>query len=144
VISIAGVHPDLVVVSVIGWTVLRGTTEGLAWAVIGGLCLDLLSSGPLGVGVLSLVVVSLVARLGYSRVFGVSIALPLFLAFPLSVVYYLGYAFLLYLAGRPIAWDETLMHVVLPASLFNVAVTLVVFPLLRSLHRRTGPEEIGW
>ncbi len=144
VTSVAGVHPDLVVVAVIGWTMLRGTSEGLIWAVVGGLCLDLLSSGPFGAGVLPLVVVSLLARLGYSRVLGVSIALPLLLAFPLSVVYYLGNALLLHLTGRPIFWGETLTHVILPASLLNVVATLVLFPLLAYLHRRTGPEEIGW
>jgi rod shape-determining protein MreD len=143
-ISIAPVHPDLVLVAVISWTILCGTTEGLVWAVVGGLCLDLFSSGPFGLTVIPLVAVSLLARLGYSRVFGAHIILPLFLTFPFSVVYYLVYAFLLYLWGRPIVWGDALTHVILPASLLNIGAMLVLFPLLRWLHRRTGPQEMTW
>ena len=143
-ISVAGVHPDLVLVAVIGWTVLRGTSEGLLWAVIGGLCLDLLSSGPFGLAVIPLVLVSLVARLGYSRMFGGQIVLPLLLAFPLSVIYYLVYTSLLYLWGHPIAWGVNLTHIVLPASALNIGAMLVLFPLLRYLHRRSAPEKMKW
>jgi rod shape-determining protein MreD len=143
-ISITSVHPDLVLVAVIGWTLLRGTTQGLIWAVIGGLCLDLFSGGPFGLTVIPLVAVSLLARLGHSRVFGAQFILPLVLTFPFSVVYYLVYTSLLYLLGRPIEWTPALTHVILPASLLNIGAMLLLFPLLRWLHRRTGPEQMTW
>jgi hypothetical protein len=107
-------------------------------------CLDLFSSGPFGLTVIPLVVVSLLGRLGYSRVFGAHIVLPLFLTFPFGVVYYLVYAFLLYLWGWPIAWGTALTSVILPVSLLNIGAMLVLFPLLRWLHRRTGPQEMTW
>ena len=137
-------HPDLVLVAVISWTLLRGLTDGLLWALIGGLCLDLLSSGPFGLAIVPLVIVCALARLGYSRVYGAHLWLPLFLTFPLSVVYYLSYAVLLSLTGRPIAWSATLVQVVLPASLLNVVAMLILFPLLRRLHRRVSPPAIRW
>jgi rod shape-determining protein MreD len=144
VLSVAGVHPDLVLVAVISWTLLRGLTDGLLWALIGGLCLDLLSSGPFGLMIVPLVIVCALARLGYSRVYGAHLWLPLFLTFPLSVVYYLSYALLLSLTGRPIAWSATLVQVILPASLLNIAAMLILFPLLRRLHRRVSPPAISW
>ena len=137
-------HPDLVLVAVISWTLLRGLADGLVWALVGGLCLDLLSSGPFGLMIVPLVIVCALARLGYSRVYGAHLWLPLFLTFPLSVVYYLSYALLLSLTGRPIAWSATLVQVILPASLLNIAAMLILFPLLRRLHRRVSPPAISW
>mgnify|MGYP000412772935 CR=1 FL=1 len=143
-LSVAGVHPDLVLVAVISWTLLRGLADGLVWALIGGLCLDLLSSGPFGLTIVPLVIVCALARLGYSRVYGAQLWLPLFLTFPLSVVFYLSDALLLSLTGRPIAWSATLVQVILPASLLNVVAMLILFPLLRRLHRRVSPPAISW
>jgi rod shape-determining protein MreD len=143
-LTIAGVHPDLVLVAVIGWTLLRGSEEGLLWAVIGGLGLDLLSGGPFGVMTIALIITSLLTRLGYGRVFGSYLVIPLALTFPLSLAYYLTHSLLLSLLNRPIAWLPALAHVILPASLLNIAAMFFLFPPLRLLQRRTGREEISW
>lgn len=143
-LTIADVHPDLVLVAVIGWTLLRGSKEGVLWAIIGGLCLDLLSSGPFGAITVSLVVTSLVSRLGYGLVFGGYLIIPLTLTFPLSLAYYLTYTLLLNVLNKPLPWLPALSSVILPASVLNIAVMLLLFPLLSLLHRRTGREEISW
>jgi rod shape-determining protein MreD len=143
-LTIVGVHPDLVLVAVISWTLLRGAREGLLWALVGGICLDLLSSSPFGVTVVALIVACLLAGLGYGRVFGGYLIIPLALTFPLSLAYYLTYALILNALKQPVAWLPTLVHVILPASVFNIAAMLLLFPLLRLMHRRTGREEISW
>lgn len=143
-LTIVGVHPNLVLVAVVGWTVLRGPGEGLVWAIVGGLALDLLSGGPFGAATFALVITSALASVGYGRVFGGYLTLPLALTFPLSLAYYLIYLLLLSVFNRPVAWISSVADIVLPASLVNIAAMLVLFPLLRALHRRTGREEIGW
>lgn len=143
-LTVAGVHPDLVLMAVVGWTFLRGPGEGVMWAIVGGLCLDLLSSGPFGLMTVALVVASLLAGLGYGRIFGGYLVLPLALAFPLSLVYYLVYMLLLIVFSQSVDWLPALTTVILPASLLNIAAMLVLFPPLRALHRRTGREQIGW
>jgi rod shape-determining protein MreD len=143
-LTIANVRPDLVLVAVIGWTLLRGSKEGVLWAIIGGLCLDLLSSGPFGVITFSLIITSLLARLGYGLVFGGYLTIPLTLTFPLSLAYYLTYTLLLNVLSQPLPWLPALSNVILPASVLNIAAMLLLFPLLRLLHRRTGREEISW
>jgi rod shape-determining protein MreD len=141
---VAGVHADLVLMAVVGWTFLRGPGEGIIWALVGGLCLDLLTSGPFGLMTVALVVTSLLATLGYGRVFGGYLVLPLAFAFPLSLVYYLAYTLLLATFGRAVDWLPVLTTIILPASLLNIAAMLALFPLLRVLHRRTGREQISW
>jgi rod shape-determining protein MreD len=143
-LTIAGVRPDLVLIAVIAWTLLRGSKEGLLWAIMGGLGLDLLSSGPFGVMTIALVATSLIARLGYGRVFGSYLVIPLALTFPLSLAYYLVCTLLLSVLNRPIALIPALTNVILPASVLNVAVMFLLFPPLRLFHRRTGREEISW
>jgi rod shape-determining protein MreD len=143
-LTVVGVHPDLVLIAVIGWTLLRGSEEGLLWAVIGGLCLDILSSGPFGAMSIALVVTSLLTRLGYGRVFGGYLAIPLALTFPLSLAFYVIYSLLLSAIDEPISWLPSLTNIMLPASVVNIAAMFFLFPLLRGLHRRTGREEISW
>jgi rod shape-determining protein MreD len=143
-LTIFGVHPDLVLVAVIGWTLLRGSREGMLWAITGGICLDLLSSGPFGAITFALIVTSLLAGLGYGRVFGSYLVIPLALSFPLSLAYYLSYVLLLSALKGPVAWLSALSNVILPAAVLNIAAMLLLFPVLRLLHRRTGREEISW
>ena len=143
-LAVTGVHPDLVLMAVVGWTLLRGPGEGVLWAIVGGLCLDLLSSGPFGLMTIALVITSLLAGLGHGRVFGGYIVLPLVLAFPLSLVYYLSYTLLLNVFGWSVVWLPALANVILPVSLLNIVVMLVLFPPLYALHRRTGRKEISW
>jgi len=129
-----------VLLAVISWTALRGAAEGWIWSLIGGIGLDLLSNAPFGLSIISLVVICLLVRLAHSRVYGTSLVLPLLLTFPLSIIYYLISMLLLTLTGIPINWDATLLGIALPASLLNVVAILVLFPLLRALHRRTLPH----
>jgi rod shape-determining protein MreD len=142
--TILGVQVDLVLVAVIGWTILRGLGEGLVWAVIGGAALDLLSGGPFGVATTALIITGLLASLGYGRVFGGQLVIPLAITFPLSLVYYIVYVVLLSMLNDPVDWLLALSDVILPASLLNIAAMFLVFPFLRLLHRRTGREEISW
>jgi rod shape-determining protein MreD len=143
-VKISGVHPDLVLVLVIGWVVLRGLEEGLFWAVIGGLSLDVLSGAPFGVFTLSMVVVALVTSLFHGRVFGSSIILPLSLAFPLSLLFNGLLLLLLMLLGRPIDWGVVFFNILLPVSIFNTMVMVLVFPLLYLLNRILTPRQLSF
>ncbi|MCS7261195.1 MAG: rod shape-determining protein MreD [Anaerolineae bacterium] len=139
-LSIGGVHPDLVLLAVISWTALRGATEGWMWAVIGGIGLDLFSNAPFGLSIISLLLVCLFVSMAHSRVHGTSLVLPLLLAFPMSLIYYAFSMFFLILSGYPLDWNATLLRIALPASLLNGVTILIFFPLLRALHQRTLPR----
>lgn len=143
-IKINNVHPDLVLVIVLGWTILRGLNEGVIWAVIGGLSLDLLSGGPFGLFSLAMLVVTLITSLFHGRLFGSSIILPLSLTFPLSVLFNGLALFLLNLLGRPVIWNEVFAAVLAPVAIFNTAVMLLVFPLLYMLNRWLNPQPLSF
>lgn len=143
-IKINGVHPDLVLVLVIGWTTLRGWQDGVVWALIGGLSLDFVSGAPFGIFTLAALVTTLVASLFHGRFFGSSIILPLSLTFPLSLLFNGQALLLLNLLGRPVVWDQVLSLVIVPAAIFNTATMLIIFPLLYMLNRWLNPQPLSF
>lgn len=143
-IKINGVHPDLVLIVVIGWTVLRGLRDGVIWALIGGLSLDLLSGGPFGLFTLALLATALITSLFHGRLFGSSIILPLILTFPLSLLFNGLALLILNLLGRPVAWNEAFSYVLVPVAIFNAAVMLLIFPLLYLLNRWLNPQPLSF
>jgi rod shape-determining protein MreD len=138
--KINGIHPDLVLLLVIGWTALRGLEEGVIWSLIGGLSLDFLSGAPFGVLSLSLLLVALVTSLFHGRIFGSSIVLPVILTFPLSLLFNGVALILLSLLGHPVNWVDGLFFVVIPAALFNTAIMVLIFPLLYLLNNWLTPK----
>jgi len=142
-VKISGVHPDLVLVLVIGWVTLRGWEDGLVWAFIGGLSLDFLSGAPFGLLTLALAAAALVAGLFHGRTFGSSIVLPLGLTFPLSLLFNGLVLLLLAFLGFHIAWNEAFFSKLLPAAIFNTMVMMPVFPLLYLLNRFLSPKRLS-
>jgi rod shape-determining protein MreD len=142
--EINGVHPDLVLVLVIGWTILRGLGDGFIWALIGGVSIDFFSGAPFGLFTLALLLVALATHLFHGRTFGSSIILPLSLTFPLSLLFNGVALLLLNLLGRPITWNEALANVLIPVAIFNIVVMLLVFPLLYLLNRWLSPQPLSF
>ena len=143
-IKINQVHPNLVLVLVIGWTVLRGLEEGVIWALIGGISLDFLSGAPFGVFTLAMLLTALIAGLFHGRIFGSSVVLPLGLAFPLSLFFNSFVLLLLNIFGRPIDWLDAFTNVLLPAALYDTAAMVIIFPLLYLLNRWLNPQTLSF
>ena len=143
-LTLWGVKPDLMLLVVISWSLLRGAREGIAWGFIGGLCLDLFSGAPFGVSALALLIVSFFSGLGEATVFRTHVILPLATAFLASLFYNLIFLLVLETLGWRVAWLDDLIKFVLPASLLNVLLIPLVYPAMRWLHRKTGREEIDW
>jgi len=143
-LTIMGVKPDLMLLAVMSWSLLRGSEEGLVWAFIGGLALDLLSGAPFGASTLALMAVSFFSGLGEVRIFRTHIVLPLLTALFATIVYDLLFLFLLQMSGWPVAWLDNLVKVILPSALLNMALSPIVYQILRWLHRATGkPSLLG-
>lgn len=143
-LTIMGVKPDLILLMVISWSLLRGAQEGVIWALVGGMGLDLLSGDPFGTSTVALVALSLLAGVGELSVFRTHLALPLIAALIATLAYDLFFLLLLYAEGRSIAWADSLIKVVLPSTLFNVLLAPFVYKALYWLHRKTGREEMAW
>lgn len=142
-VAFLGVKPDLVLLVVISWSLLRGAKEGIVWALMGGIGLDLVSGAPFGIHTLALAVLSLLAGLGELSVFRTHLALPLVATLVATLAYDLFFLLLLQMRGGSIAWVDSLIKVVLPSILFNVLLSPFIYKALYWLHRRTGPKEMA-
>jgi rod shape-determining protein MreD len=143
-LTIMGVKPDLMLLMVISWSLLRGAQEGVIWALIGGMGLDLLSGAPFGTSTVALVALSLLAGVGELSVFRTHITLPLIATLIATLAYDLFFLLLLHMQGYSIAWADSLTKVVLPSTLFNVLLSPFVYKALYWLDRKTGREEMAW
>lgn len=143
-LTILGVKPDLMLLMVISWSLLRGSKEGMIWALVGGIGLDLLSGAPFGTYTVILVALSLVAGLGQLSVFRTHIALPLIATLIATLVYDLFFLLLLHVRGYSIVWTDSLIKVVLPSALLNVLLSPLAYRALYWLYSKTGREEMAW
>ncbi|MBN1640556.1 MAG: rod shape-determining protein MreD [Anaerolineae bacterium] len=142
-IAILGVQPDLVLMAVTSWSILRGPEEGMLWALVGGVVMDLFSGAPFGVSTLALLAVSFVSGFGPRNVLRLDILLPIAIIPLATLLYQLITLGLLSMLGWQTSWAESLRHIVLPSLLVNSLGMPIVYLLVRRLHHRTAREEIS-
>lgn len=134
-----GIVPDLMLLVVVSWSLLRGARAGIPWALGGGLMLDLLSGGPFGAATISLVLSSVVMGLEEFNLFRDSLWLPLFASSLATAIYGGLYLVILRISGHPVQWRPSLLQVVIPCMVLNALVMYPTFWAMRWLHRRTLP-----
>ena len=143
-IMVLGVHPDLMLLVVTSWSLLRGAHEGMFWALVGGIAVDLFSGAPFGVFTLSLLIASFLSSLGERNVFRLDLLIPI-LVIPLATLVQnammLG---LLWVLREPANWGAGFARVIFPAMLVNTISMPVVYLAMRTLDRHVGREEMAW
>lgn len=138
-LSILGITPQIIPLIVIVWGYLRGAQEGVTWAFIGGLLLDLFSVTPLGSSALTLMLAVLVMSFLRERLPGGQFLVPLMLATLAMLTFLLGDLLLLRLLGYPISWQSPTN---LPlAALFHAGMALPLLWLAHWVRRLLGPRR---
>ena len=143
-LRIWGVFPDLPLLFVVCWGLLRGTRAGLIWGLIAGLFLDLLSGTPAGAATVALAAVGFVAGLAQRSAFRAQLVLPIAVTALSTVLYDLMLLLAMLLAGRAVLWIESLARIILPSAILNLLLLPAVYFLLRGLYRRFGQQEMEW
>jgi len=136
--------PDLMLLVVVSWILLRGARKGAMWALGGGLMLDLLSGGPFGVATISLGAAGLVASLSGLNVPQTTLWLPMAAGVLATFVYNVTYLALLRISGRSIPWGPSMLYVVLPSLALNALAMYPTYWSMRWLHARTSYEKLQW
>ena len=134
-----GIAPDLMLLLVVSWSLLRGARASIPLALAGGLLLDLLSGGPFGAATIALLVAGVIIGLEELNLFRDSFWLPPLAGGLATVIYDGAFLVVLLLSGRPLQPVQTLLQVVLSAVLLNAVLMYPVFWAMRAVHRRTLP-----
>jgi rod shape-determining protein MreD len=133
---------DLVLLLTLGWTLAGDWQGGAIWGFTGGICLDLLSGGPLGAAPLACVLMAYFASLAEGRFWRSHVLLPLATCLLGTLGFHTVYLIGLSLGGHVVNWSYSFFQVTLPATLLNTLSMLPVYHLLRGLHHFVYPAPV--
>lgn len=138
-LQVGQVKPDLVLLMTIIGTLLYGGRPGVLWAFVGGVAVDLFSGGPMGASSLAMMAAAMVASVGHRPLSRFNILVPLSAAALGTLAY--ATVYLALLAGlnamqwfaRDLPFFDAMRYIVLPATLYNTVLMLLVLPLLNRM-----------
>jgi rod shape-determining protein MreD len=141
-LHVGGVYPNLVLMVIVAWALLRGARSAVIWALIAGLWLDLLSGRAFGVYTLGLVVAAYLAGLGAQTVYRPTIFFALAMGAVATIVQDGIQILLSLLSGGTFSLPDALLRLVLPEIVYNSVIMLAVYPLLSWVNQATGRERL--
>ncbi len=133
VFGFSGGIPDLVLVLVVSWGLVRGSEEGMVWGMLGGLSVGLLSGGPLGAHALMMTLIGFFAGMGQRSPFRSRLLIPLLSIALATITYDGGMSLILHISGWPLAINPTVVRVVAPAIIANAVLMPFVYWLISHL-----------
>lgn len=133
----AGVSPDLVLCGVLAWAYVYGPGAGAALGFIGGLSLDAVSVGPVGLHSLILAVAGLVLGAAHLGEYSEDLVWIVLASLGGSVFFYATTMLSSHLHGSPVQVMAAMPHVLLPALAMDM---LIVVFLVAVLRRREGRQ----
>jgi rod shape-determining protein MreD len=137
-VRILGISPNLLLVVVVCWSLAHGVADGLIWAFIGGLGVDLIAGLPLGTSSLALMPTCFLAGIGRNSVFTHSVFWPMLLVALATPLHGWIVLLILQFLGMPVDWVNTTARVILPELVLNVLLTIPVYPGLRWIAAQVG------
>jgi len=138
--AIAGVEPQLVFVVALAWGLLRGLEEGLVWAFIAGIWVDLLSVTPVGLSALAFMGGVAVPVLLQQVMPPRRLLVAVIMAVLGTSIYLAFYALSLRIFGHPVSL-RTLLEL-LPLIAFHAVLIVPVYLLLASIVRVLKPRRV--
>ena len=137
---IAGLQPNLMLVLLIAWLMVRGANEAFIFAPIGGVLLGLVDGAPMGTALIALAPLAFLQELRGSQLREGGLVMAL--AFTIVMSFFYNYVFLAVytLEGHSGAWLTASLRIIVPAALLNVMVLVPIYGLLTatSTERRTA------
>ncbi len=143
-LTIAGAKPDLVFVLAVVTSMMVGVEDGLVWASLGGLMLDMLLHRPVGATMLSLLIVVGLAILVARLVGADRRAITILAVFSLTWGYqFVSLAVLAMTSG--VAFSGASAAVVLPIALFNAILAIAAVGVAHAVVSRGRPtDRLDW
>lgn len=141
-LAILGVRPNLPLLIVTAWGLLRGSGEGIWWGLGAGLALDLFAGVPLGMFATGLVLAGLAAGLGERLVFRTHFLLPALTVAANTLVANLAALGVMKLLNWPVHFGAAMTTAVFPEMAYNLVGILLVFPVMAWVNRRIEDRSI--
>jgi rod shape-determining protein MreD len=138
--SIFGVQPNLVLVLLVAWLIVRPRREGLLLVPAAGLMVGLLDGEPLGLAMLALAPLILMAEVHNLHLVESDLLPAVAVAAAGTLVYEAIVLVTLAVTGERLDWLASVLDVLVPAAIANALLLLPVYGLMRlasmDLHGR--------
>jgi rod shape-determining protein MreD len=131
----AGVKPDLVLVIVITYALLKGPYVGINLGLCAGFFMDLASGNIIGGGVLTKLLAGCAAGILEKTIFKDNLLVPTLAVF-LGTIFFESFNLLIRLSfGSNLGFFAMLWQIVLPEALYNAILAPVIYQLLYTMER---------
>lgn len=140
-LAIGGIVPNFLLLIVVTLALVEGPAWGCVSGFVAGLMFDLIGTGPVGPMALVLSVVGYATGTLQANLFAEGWLLPLTVLGVASITAELAYGVLLAVLGQAGGLWSALWTVMLPSALYNVALGLLVYPVLARFLRRDRPMK---
>ena len=135
--------PDLVFLFVLAWSINAPLEHGVSWALVGGIMQDLMSVAPVGMSSIGLVMIVFAVH-GLSRQFH---RVGVFLLVGLTLAGSLFQQMLVWLLFAVLGFNSNLVddftYVIVPTIIYNLALILPVYVVVRIIQRRVTPRRVS-
>lgn len=140
-ISLQGGGPNLVLLIVLAWSINTNLRQGILWAFVGGMMLDLLSALPVGTSSIPLLIlVFAVSGLG-QQVYRIGFLLLAGLTVSGTVLQQFTQMVLMIMLGYRVLFVQNITYIVVPTMIYNLLLILPVYLFVRRIQRRVLPVE---
>ncbi len=135
-ISVFGIMPDTVFVTLLCFCMFYGKEKGLVLSVVAGLLTDLATSSPFGAHALLFLAASVVCGITYETIFERNLLTAMVTVFVMSFGYnVICFMFQVFAAGEH-GFFYALWRYMLPISLFNTIITPVLYKVVGKVYYR--------
>jgi rod shape-determining protein MreD len=132
---------DIVLLTIIAWSLQEKVRNGWLWALIGGGLISLISAVPLAPHLIGYLLIAVLCHIIKRRIWQIP-ALAMFFVTSVGTVFVkllvLG---ILIFMGTRLEWIESINLVILPSVLLNLVLALPVFLLMSDLAGWVYPAE---
>ena len=124
---IAGLQPNLVLVLLTVWLIVRGQNEAFMLIPVGGFCLGLVDGAPLGTALVALAPLALLQELRGSQLGEGGFVQAICFVLVMTVAFHVVYLLVFTLGHHPQGWLTAMTQVVLPTALLNAIVLIPTY-----------------
>ncbi len=129
-LKVLGLRLDLVMILVVCWILIKDVDDGVVWAILGGIFLDLMSMAPFGTYIFALIPVVALAGFFKAVIPAYHSLLPFAVLPVATILYKLTANLVLVILGAPGEWPATVALIVLPATLVDSVAGVIIFWLI--------------
>ena len=131
---VEGLQPNLTLVVLMAWLIIRGAEEAYVLIPIGGVFIGLVDGALMGTALLAMAPVALLQEVRGAQLNEKGLLMAVVFTAIMSLVYNYTYLLVTTLQGEAGSWVDATTRIILPTTLINLAVLLPVYAVFLFLN----------